>query len=227
LCDVLRCNATGICDNNPITCSQGVTTGGATACNYNSCVAGQCVVQCLTSECCDDGNNCTIDSCNLDSFCEYSLKAECNCGVFNNCFDCFVNNNTQCGFNLDTGSCFNLNITLFQSRPDLFPSTRGIVWDLTGANALCVFVPASGPAIGLIVGVTVAGVVVAAFVILGVVFYKSILQVLGSLASVGGTSAAEGMVALSPLYQAGHEVQNPVWDPSVPGEGSNKPDDDA
>jgi len=212
LCDVSACNSTAQCNPEPVLCSQPLDQSGV--CYYNSCVAGECVLQCLTSACCNDNNNCTTDSCNFDNICEFELLPSCNCELFNVCYDCFGNNFTSCGFNLDTGSCFNINLTLYHQHPELFPSTKGIAYDDKTAAKLCVIIAPGSGNIGLIVGVAVAGAVVLALIIVGIVFYRQILRVLGSLSRVGGDTAAEGTLNVSPLYQETGTAMNPAYEPA-------------
>lgn len=85
-------------------------------CASNSCINGQCVWQCTDVSCCDDGDECTDDACNLNN-CEHTLRIECDCTFFNNCFDCARAANISCAWDAIVGRCYPFNETEFQLDP--------------------------------------------------------------------------------------------------------------
>jgi len=221
-CSPVICDITdGKCKDEPVTCTP-IIDPIQSLCSSNSCINGLCVVSCFganeSNPCCDDGDNCTRDTC-ISGVCRHDFELPCDCGgnpAYNSCFACIAVSNTTCGWDLATGTCTNVNITDLLLNPqnygiDPANNISVVVYEQDVADKRCVAERSPGSKVGIIVGVIAGAAALAAFIALAAVFggrFKEIAQrIFGSTNASGG---AANKVQNNPAYEVAIEQQNPL-----------------
>lgn len=183
-------------------------------CQFNTCIAGSCIVTCSSDACCNDSDPCTQDSCNDLSLCQYTLLPECDCSnqAFNNCFDCVRNNNTKCAYEANSGTCFQFNQTIYE-QGGYGGSEINPVTDEQGISRFCIVVRPPGSKTGVIVGGIVGALAALGLIALAAALWWRLRN--GPLLAPGGTAntaGAAGAASTNPTYVQASSQTNPLHD---------------
>jgi len=204
LCVPVVCAADGKCTPNNLqdTCINDILDPLA-FCQFNTCLAGSCVVTCNSDACCNDSDDCTNDTCNDLSLCQYTLLPECDCSnnAFNNCFDCVRNNNTRCAYEAGSGTCFQFNETIYEQGGYNTGTNINIVQDENGIKRYCIVVRPPGSKTGVVVGAVVGTLAALGLIALAAALWWRLRN--GPLLAPGGTANTAGA--------AGSAFENPTY----------------
>jgi hypothetical protein len=169
------------------------------------------------SLCCDDGDNCTRDTC-VSGVCRHDFELPCDCGgnpAYNNCFSCISVSNTSCGWDLATSTCVNINITDLLLYPEHYgidpDNATVVVYERKTADKVCVAERSPSSKVGIIVGVIAGVAALAALIALAAVFggrFKEIAERIFGNATASGSAANKTMD--NPTYEVGIEQVNPL-----------------
>jgi len=152
-------------------------------------------------ECCDDGDNCTVDAC-VASVCKNTLLRECDCRYVNNCVDCVRMEKVRCAYDL-AGACFSFNQTLYKENPQAY-GLRTPIYDNKGIADFCLSKSGKGGKTGVIVGAvlgSIAGAAALAALLALVAYRYKHGGIFGPSAGQAGAGAAAGTVQ-NPAYVA-------------------------
>lgn len=220
-CSPSVCNANGLCQDEPVTCTP-IIDAVQSLCSTNSCINGQCVVSCFgandSNPCCDDGDNCTRDTC-VSGVCRHDFELPCDCGgnpAYNSCFACIAVSNTTCGWDLSTGTCVNVNITDLLLHPENYgidPNNASVVvYEQDVADKRCVAERAPASKVGIIVGVIAGVAALAALIALAAVFGGRIREIAQRIfGSTSASGSAANKVLDNPAYEVAIEGQSPIY----------------
>jgi hypothetical protein len=212
-CSPSVCDITdGRCKDEPVTCTP-IIDPVQSLCSSNSCINGQCVVSCFglndSNPCCDDGDNCTRDTC-VSGVCRHDFELPCDCGgnpAYNSCFACIAVSDTSCGWDLATGTCVNINITDLLLNPEKYgidPNNASVVvYEQDVADKRCVVARSPSFKVGIIVGVIAGAAAAAALIALAAVFGGRIREI---AQRIFGSTSASGSVANKVLDNPAYEV---------------------
>jgi len=214
LCVPLKCNQNGTCVSYPIqdTCTQLDVNDPLAFCQYNSCLAGACVPTCNNDACCNDDDNCTVDTCVIElALCQYTLKDVCDCSNsrYNNCFDCVRNNNTKCSYEYNSGSCFQFNETIYQEGG--YGSGINPITDEKGIAQFCVVGKTKSGKTGIIVGAVFGALAGVGLIALAAALWWRLRN--GPLVAPGGaanTAGNQGTTLDNPTYVNVVSQNNPL-----------------
>jgi hypothetical protein len=211
----------GFCEVEPVTCTP-ILDAVQSLCSTNSCINGQCVVSCFganSSLCCDDNDTCTVDSC-VAGVCRHDPKLECDCGgnpAYNSCFSCISVLNTTCAWDLQTGSCVNLNITDLLLNPENYgfdpkKNITAVVYKKDDADHRCVANRNPGSKVGIIVGVIAGVAALSALIALAAVFGGRLRQIAQRIfGSTGASGSAATKVLDNPTYEVALSQENTLY----------------
>lgn len=221
-CSPFVCDITdGRCKDEPVTCTP-IIDPVQSLCSTNSCINGQCVVSCFganeSNPCCDDGDNCTRDTC-IAGVCRHDFELPCDCGgnpAYNSCFACIAVSNTTCGWDLSTGTCVNVNITDLLLNPENYgigpDNVSVVVYEQDVADKRCVAERAPGSKVGIIVGVIAGVAALGALIALAAVFGGRIREIAQRIfGSTSASGSAANKVLDNPAYEVAIEQNSALY----------------